>query len=79
MLIILKYLKEPAGTWAREWMLCWGSYEEFEAAFKIQYWNNKFQRHFENSLLGPGNFLRGKMNLMSYVLSYYEREWHTIS
>jgi hypothetical protein len=73
MLTILKYLKGSAGTWAREWMLCWEKYQEFEEAFKRQIWNRKIQREIENDLLGNGNFVWGSTDLMSYVLSYYEK------
>jgi uncharacterized protein YoxC len=72
-LILLKYLKGPANSWAREVIMSLNSYDDFELAFKRQYWNKTIQRQFENDLLGEGDFVPGKSDLSTYVLKYYEK------
>lgn len=45
---------------------------EFEPVYKRKYKNSCIQRQFENKLLGRGNFVPGKTDLVSYVLQCYD-------
>lgn len=72
-LVLLKYLKGPANQWARDVIMFLHSFDDFESAFKRQYWSKNIQRHFENDLLGKGDFIQGKTDLCLYVLRYFDK------
>lgn len=72
-LILLKYLKGHANIWMREIVMTLESYKDFENAFKRRYWGKGIQRQFENELLGKGEFIPGKSDLIEYVMKYYDK------
>lgn len=71
-LSLLKSLKGDANSWARENIMLIDSYEEFEEGFRRKFWSRPQQRHYENDLMGSGNFIPGRTDLVTYVLRFFQ-------
>ena len=68
---ILKCFKGSAEIWAEVHNVEWGSYEDFEVAFRNKYWSEEDQEILRSKIMGNGNFGRMNNHLTIYVMTIY--------
>ena len=56
LLKILKCFKGSSEIWAEVHRTEWGSYENFEAAFRNKYWSEEDQEILRSRIIGTGNY-----------------------
>ena len=71
LLKILKCFKGSAEIWAEVHNVEWGSYEDFEVAFRNKYWSEEDQEILRSKIMGNGNFCRMNNHLTIYVMNIY--------
>ena len=71
LLKILKCFKGSAEIWAEVHNVEWGSYEDFEAAFRNKCWSEEDQEILRSKIMGNGNFGRMNIHLTIYVMTIY--------
>ena len=71
LLKILKCFKGSAEIWAEVHNVEWGSFEDFEVAFRNKYWSEEDQEILRSKIMGSGNFGRMNNHLTIYVMNIY--------
>ena len=71
LLKILKCFKGSSEIWAEVHRTEWGSYENFEAAFRNKYWSEEGQEILRSRIMGTGNFGGHNNNITIYVMRIF--------